>query len=99
MRTKSNAAPPAPSGIFRGTVISVGDGRAVVRSERLSRGRDYSVEIPLFPGTPGLATEVASLHSHALRPAAALLKPGDRVLLALVEGSAEDVVMIAAYPS
>lgn len=88
-----------PSGIYRGTVVSVDAGRAVVRSERLGFGREFSVEIPSFPGTPGLATEVASLHSHGLQPAAAALKAGDRVLLALVEGRPEDVVMIAAYPS
>lgn len=88
----------SPSGVYRGTVARVTNtGSVYVTVDRLT-GPNHElgpVTIAQGPWTAGLNTEAAAAHSHGL---GADLAKGDRVLVAFVEGRANDIVVLARLP-
>lgn len=89
--------PRQPSGIWRGTVARVtAAGSVYVTVDRLTGVHEFGpVTVAQGPWTPGLSTSSASAHSHGLGED---LAAGDRVLVAFVEGRANDVVVLARLP-
>ncbi len=84
------------TGTYRAVVSRLNaNGTVGVTIPRLSPGHEYGpCDVVEFPGTPGIATETATGHVHLLRPVAAALKVGDRVLVTLLEGEPNRPVVI-----
>lgn len=83
------------SGIYRGTVQRVHPGGTVdVLVRRLGAEHVFGpCDVVEGPPTPGLLTG-ATDHAHTLRPVAAQLAAGDRVVVALFEGDPNRPVVL-----
>lgn len=89
------------NGVWRGKVVRVVGTAAYVEIPRLARGRELGpVEVLEGPWTAGLRTEEESggggeasfaAHTHG---AGVDLAPGDRVLVAFIEGSVDQPVVL-----
>jgi hypothetical protein len=89
--------PGRADGIWRGEVTRVDGLLAFVMVPRLSGRREYGpVEVAEHPGTPGLSTGVADLHSHPLSTAP--LAKGDAVFVGFIEGDTDQVVVLGRRP-
>lgn len=93
-----------PSGVWRGVVRKIQNGKPYVEIERLAKGFQYGpCMIAEGTWTPGMTTNTAQTtvsagepaHTHALAPEVAPLAVGDRVIIAFIEGRQDDVVVLA----
>jgi len=86
------------TGTYRAVVSRLNaNGTVGVTIPRLHANHEFGpCDVLEFPGTPALATEMggAPPHNHLVRPAAAALKIGDRVLVTLLEGEPNRPVVI-----
>lgn len=86
-----------PIGVFRGVVVRVEGPHAWVHVPRLNATVDHAygpLEVLQFPGSPGLETANGSGHTHALSVSGSLLAPGNRVLVAPVDGRPDDLIVL-----